>query len=110
MSAARLPVINGCRVIKALERAGFVVDRVVGSHHVLTLPGDPTRTVAVPASLNACPPSVTKDDLFPDVLVVDCAGRLDGAVRLIAGSYIVAADHQLGPAANDKVGMCGSRR
>jgi predicted RNA binding protein YcfA (HicA-like mRNA interferase family) len=48
MSAARLPVADGRRVIKALQRAGFVVDRVVGSHHVLTLPGDPTRTVTVP--------------------------------------------------------------
>jgi predicted RNA binding protein YcfA (HicA-like mRNA interferase family) len=31
-----------------LTRAGFVVDRIVGSHHVLAYPGDPTRTVVVP--------------------------------------------------------------
>jgi len=43
-----LPVVNGRRVIQALRRAGFVVDRIVGSHHVLAYPGDPTRTVTVP--------------------------------------------------------------
>jgi predicted RNA binding protein YcfA (HicA-like mRNA interferase family) len=48
MSAARLPVTDGRRVVRALERAGFVVDRIVGSHHVLTIPGDATRTVVVP--------------------------------------------------------------
>jgi predicted RNA binding protein YcfA (HicA-like mRNA interferase family) len=44
----RLPVVNARRVIRALERAGFVLDRVVGSHHVLTVPSDPSRTVTVP--------------------------------------------------------------
>jgi predicted RNA binding protein YcfA (HicA-like mRNA interferase family) len=28
--------------------ASFVVNRVVGSHHVLTHPADPSRTVTVP--------------------------------------------------------------
>jgi predicted RNA binding protein YcfA (HicA-like mRNA interferase family) len=31
-----------------LLRAGFVVDRIVGSHHVLVYPGDLRRTVSVP--------------------------------------------------------------
>lgn len=48
MSGGRLPVVNAKRVIRALQRAGFVVDRIVGSHHVMTLPGDPQRTVTVP--------------------------------------------------------------
>jgi predicted RNA binding protein YcfA (HicA-like mRNA interferase family) len=48
MAAARLPIVTGQRVVRALERAGFVVDRIVGSHHVLEYPGDPTRTVVVP--------------------------------------------------------------
>jgi len=43
-----LPVLNGRRVIQALLRTGFVVDRIVGSHHVLVYPGDPARTVTVP--------------------------------------------------------------
>lgn len=46
--AGKLPVVDGRRVLRALTRAGFVTDRIVGSHHVLTLPGDPTRTVTVP--------------------------------------------------------------
>ena len=48
MGGGRLPVVNGRRVIQALMRTGFVVDRIVGSHHVLIFPGDPTRTVTVP--------------------------------------------------------------
>jgi predicted RNA binding protein YcfA (HicA-like mRNA interferase family) len=48
MAGGRLPAVNGRRVIQALRRAGFVVDRIVGSHHVLVFPGDPTRTVVVP--------------------------------------------------------------
>jgi predicted RNA binding protein YcfA (HicA-like mRNA interferase family) len=43
-----LPVANGRDIVRALTRAGFVVDRIVGSHHVLAYPGDPTRTVVVP--------------------------------------------------------------
>jgi predicted RNA binding protein YcfA (HicA-like mRNA interferase family) len=39
MAAARLPVITGQRVVRALERAGFIVNRIVGSHHVLECPG-----------------------------------------------------------------------
>ena len=48
MSGGRLPVIDGKTVIRALTTAGFAVDRIVGSHHVMTFPGDPTRTVTVP--------------------------------------------------------------
>jgi predicted RNA binding protein YcfA (HicA-like mRNA interferase family) len=48
MRSGRLPVVNGKYVIRALTKAGFNIDRVVGSHHVLVYPGDPTRTVTVP--------------------------------------------------------------
>jgi predicted RNA binding protein YcfA (HicA-like mRNA interferase family) len=48
MTGGRLPTINGRRVIQALRQAGFVIDRIVGSHHILVYPGDPTRTVTVP--------------------------------------------------------------
>jgi predicted RNA binding protein YcfA (HicA-like mRNA interferase family) len=43
-----LPVLNGRRVVRALMRAGFVTNRIVGSHHVMVFPGDGTRTVTVP--------------------------------------------------------------
>jgi predicted RNA binding protein YcfA (HicA-like mRNA interferase family) len=48
MVSGRLPVANGGAVVRALKRAGFAVDRIVGSHHILVYPGDPTRTVTVP--------------------------------------------------------------
>jgi predicted RNA binding protein YcfA (HicA-like mRNA interferase family) len=48
VGAGRLPVTNGRAVVRALTRAGFVVDRIVGSHHVLAYPGDPSRTVVIP--------------------------------------------------------------
>jgi predicted RNA binding protein YcfA (HicA-like mRNA interferase family) len=43
-----LPVISGREVVRALTKAGFVVDRIAGSHHVMVFSGDPTRTVTVP--------------------------------------------------------------
>jgi predicted RNA binding protein YcfA (HicA-like mRNA interferase family) len=48
MAGAKLPAVSGRRVIRALTSAGFIVDRIVGSHHVLVYPADPTRTVTVP--------------------------------------------------------------
>jgi predicted RNA binding protein YcfA (HicA-like mRNA interferase family) len=48
MSGAGLPVVNGRQVIRALMRAGFVVDRIAGSHYVLAHPQDLRRTVTVP--------------------------------------------------------------
>ncbi|MEX1204727.1 MAG: type II toxin-antitoxin system HicA family toxin [Dongiaceae bacterium] len=44
----RLPVVNAPRALRALKKAGFVVDRVVGSHYVLAQPDDPARAVTVP--------------------------------------------------------------
>jgi predicted RNA binding protein YcfA (HicA-like mRNA interferase family) len=43
-----LPAVDGRRVIRALQRAGFVIDRIAGSHHLLVRPDDPTRRVTVP--------------------------------------------------------------
>ena len=48
MGGGRLPVVNGKEVVRALNRAGFVVERIVGSHHVLVHPEDPRRAVTVP--------------------------------------------------------------
>ena len=41
-----LPAIPGAKVVKALERAGFTVVRISGSHHVMRHPD--RRTVVVP--------------------------------------------------------------
>ena len=48
MADGRLPALDGRRVVRALTRAGFTTDRIVGSHHVMVFPGYPTRTVTVP--------------------------------------------------------------
>ena len=45
---ARLPSVTGRRVVRALTGAGFVLDRIIGSHHVMTYPSDAARTVSVP--------------------------------------------------------------
>jgi predicted RNA binding protein YcfA (HicA-like mRNA interferase family) len=48
MAAARLPAASGPRVVRALLKAGFVLDRIAGSHHVLKYPGEAKRAVVVP--------------------------------------------------------------
>jgi predicted RNA binding protein YcfA (HicA-like mRNA interferase family) len=44
----RLPAVNARQVIAALRRAGFVVERVTGSHYILAHVSDPRRAVTVP--------------------------------------------------------------
>jgi predicted RNA binding protein YcfA (HicA-like mRNA interferase family) len=44
----RFPVANARQVIAALRRAGFAVDRISGSHHLLVHSEDPRRIVTVP--------------------------------------------------------------
>ena len=43
----RLPSLNAKQVIRALERAGFLVERSSGSHHFLVHRTDPRRRVTV---------------------------------------------------------------
>ena len=45
---AGLPTVTGRQAVRALERAGFVVNRIVGSHHMLVHPDDPRRAVTLP--------------------------------------------------------------
>ena len=44
----RLPALTARDVLRALERAGFVISRTSGSHCRLVHPKDPTRKVTVP--------------------------------------------------------------
>ncbi len=44
----RLRPLKAREVISALQRAGYEMDRVHGSHHILVRVGNPTRTVPVP--------------------------------------------------------------
>lgn len=52
MGGGSLPAVNGKKVIRALEKAGFVVSRTKGSHHMLAHESDPTRIVIVPVHGN----------------------------------------------------------
>lgn len=44
----RLPAVPAARVIRALERAGFRISRISGSHCRLIHADDPTRKVTIP--------------------------------------------------------------
>lgn len=44
----KLPALTGRDVVRALQKAGFVVIRISGSHHRLEHPDDPSRTTTVP--------------------------------------------------------------
>jgi len=43
-----LSAVRPKQLIRALERAGFVIDRVTGSHYILKHPAKPTLRVTVP--------------------------------------------------------------
>lgn len=45
---AKLGGLSGRDVVRALERAGFVLIRVSGSHHILYRQDDKTRRTVVP--------------------------------------------------------------
>ena len=49
---ARLPVVTGRQVVGALERGGFVVLRIRGSHHFMRHNSGATRTTVVPVHGN----------------------------------------------------------
>ena len=40
---SRVPRISGGEAVRAFERAGFVVDRISGSHHILKEEGHVSR-------------------------------------------------------------------
>jgi predicted RNA binding protein YcfA (HicA-like mRNA interferase family) len=44
----RLPVLTAGEVLRALQRAGFVIVRTSGSHHRVVHPGDASRATTVP--------------------------------------------------------------
>ena len=45
----RLPAVRPKAVIRALERTGFVVHHISGSHHILKHPDRPHLRVTVPS-------------------------------------------------------------
>ena len=45
--SSRVPALTPREIIRVLERRGFFVHRIVGSHHVLKHPNDPHIRVVV---------------------------------------------------------------
>lgn len=45
---AKVGALTGREMVRALERAGFVLKRTKGSHHILVHPTDKTRRATVP--------------------------------------------------------------
>ena len=44
----RLPALKAREIIRALERASFVLKRIKGSHHIMEHATDPSRRTIVP--------------------------------------------------------------
>jgi predicted RNA binding protein YcfA (HicA-like mRNA interferase family) len=44
----KLPALRPREVLRALERSGFVVHHVTGSHYVMRKPGSPALRVTIP--------------------------------------------------------------
>lgn len=58
----KLPVVSGAEVVRALQRAGFVVDRQRGSHVTLWHPGQ-RRSATVPVHPGDLPPGTLRSIL-----------------------------------------------
>lgn len=78
MNAQRLPSVTGREVVRALEKAGFYVSRIKGSHHRMRHRTDPRRMTTVPVHAGRTLPRGTLGD------IVDQAGlTIDELVDLL---------------------------
>lgn len=50
---SKLPAVDGKKVVRVLERAGFRVDRIEGSHHILVKESHP---ISVPVPVHGSRP------------------------------------------------------
>jgi predicted RNA binding protein YcfA (HicA-like mRNA interferase family) len=72
VSRRKLAGLNGRQIIKALQRGGFEIVRVSGSHHVLRRPGVPGSKVIVPMhGASDIPPGTTQSIIKQAGLTVD---------------------------------------
>ena len=62
----RLPAVRPRQIIRAPERAGFVVTRIMGSHHSLAHRDEPSRMTNVPAHGSKDLPRGTLADIILD--------------------------------------------
>jgi predicted RNA binding protein YcfA (HicA-like mRNA interferase family) len=72
VAARRLTGVNGKAVLRALERAGFRLERVTGSHHVLRKAGVPGSKVILPLhGAHDLPPGTLRSIIQQSGLTVD---------------------------------------
>jgi predicted RNA binding protein YcfA (HicA-like mRNA interferase family) len=72
VAARRLTGVNGKSVLRALERAGFRLERVTGSHHVSRRPGVPSSKVIVPLhGAHDLPPGTPRNIISQSGLTVE---------------------------------------
>jgi len=64
MNARRLPAVHGRSVVRALEKAGFIVVRTSGSHVRLVHTHDPARQTTVPVHKGKDLPRGTLRDII----------------------------------------------
>jgi predicted RNA binding protein YcfA (HicA-like mRNA interferase family) len=67
----RLPSLRGRAVIAALERGGFYVHHVKGTHHVLRHPSKPRARVVVPVHGRDLPAGTVRGIIKQAGLTVD---------------------------------------
>jgi predicted RNA binding protein YcfA (HicA-like mRNA interferase family) len=73
----KLAGLNGRKIVKALQRGGFVVVRVSGSHHVLRKPNFPASKVIVPVhGARDVPPGTVASILKQAALTVEEFAKL----------------------------------
>ena len=60
---SRLPAVTSRRLLGALQRTGFVIDRIKGSHHFLRHKDDPTRRTVVALHSGDIPQGTLRDIL-----------------------------------------------
>lgn len=71
MTRRRLPAMSAGEVVRALERAGFSVHRVKGSHHHLRSPDRPSARPVVPMHRGDLPPGTLRAIIRQAGLSVD---------------------------------------
>lgn len=67
----KLPVIRPRSLARALERAGFVLRNISGSHHRYVHPDDPTRWTVVPMHNRDLKPGTLRAILAQSRLTVE---------------------------------------
>jgi predicted RNA binding protein YcfA (HicA-like mRNA interferase family) len=60
---SRLPQVTARKLLAALQRGGFVVDRVKGSHHFLRHNDDPQRRTVIALHSGDIPQGTLRDIL-----------------------------------------------